>query len=964
MTNPRPHRAARALAAIAAWLALAALTAGIPAALFAVSGSPIPRALPSAHQVITALASRDNGTLFLAAVRAVTWIAWACFALSVLVEGVSRVRGRPAPRLPVIGPVQGLAAALIGAAILSAISLPHPPRPAPRLTRPAQVAMAGQPRPAGSFNVTTAALARGMPPPAAPAGAAGRPHYRLYEVVEGDDLWDIAGRFLHDPERWQQIFRLNEGRPQPDGRALAHPGLILPGWALLIPQAGGTGGTAPPAPPGRPGTPTPGPSRSPAPSPAPAHAGSNPRAAVPPAGAHPPAPPHRAAVHLPSGAIIGIAVAVMVAAAIVLAAVQRRRRYRPRLAASLRPAAPPAPPVITALRRAAMGEPAPGTVNGQAGDPYLDMYDDYLDMYDDPAEPHPQQSLPPFVPALAPRREAYTAAPSAPAARAAVREPRIPRERGMLPVGVRADGGESAVDLAALGGLGLAGPGAPAAARAVIAGLLAQAPAAQGGTPARVIIPAADAARLLPGADAAAVPGVSVPASLASALSEMEVSALAQARASDAAEDDDPGVPAGRPAGGPEPGSVLIAACTPGAEPRLRAILEAGRRQGTAAVLLGAWPAGTTCEVAADGTVTTVTPPRPALLGARLFTLGAAEATAITGVLADAAGQPSTRPQTDAGDPEPRPAGQAAAEPHTTTPGRQDPYLPAPAPAAEQAPAQPPETGTPAREPAGEQAGPRPVRVAVLGPLQVTADSAEISGGMRKARELLAFLAVHPDGATGEAVSEALWPEADARQAAAQRNLALRKARELLRAATGLATPMWIVHAAGRYRLDPALISTDLEEFQDAIGQARRAEDDGARLAACRAAVALYRGDLAEGAGYEWAEPQAETARRRALDAWTAIADILQPADPDQALSALEAALAHDPYNEYMYQKIMRLQAAAGRPEAVRRTLALLESRLAELGIAPGTQTRQVAASLLGAARPPGGPPGPGEQRQ
>jgi hypothetical protein len=49
----------------------------------------------------------------------------------------------------------------------------------------------------------------------------------------------------------------------------------------------------------------------------------------------------------------------------------------------------------------------------------------------------------------------------------------------------------------------------------------------------------------------------------------------------------------------------------------------------------------------------------------------------------------------------------------------------------------------------------------------------------------------------------------------------------------------------------------------------------------------------------------------------------------------------------------MRLQADAGHPDAVRRTLSLLETRLTELGITPGTQTRQVAASLLGAASAP-----------
>ena len=201
----------------------------------------------------------------------------------------------------------------------------------------------------------------------------------------------------------------------------------------------------------------------------------------------------------------------------------------------------------------------------------------------------------------------------------------------------------------------------------------------------------------------------------------------------------------------------------------------------------------------------------------------------------------------------------------------------------------------------------------MLGPLQITAAGREIGTGLRKARELLAFLTVHgAGGATGEAISEALWPGAPSGHGTRQRNIALRKARELLRTATGLATPMWITLTAGRYRLDPALTGADLWQFQAALEAARTAGDDQARLAALHQAVACYRGPLADGAGYDWAEPYAETARRRALDAWARIAEILQPADPEQALSALEAALTHDPYNEYTYQQIMRLQAAAG----------------------------------------------------
>src|SRR4029077_7058177 len=103
---------------------------------------------------------------------------------------------------------------------------------------------------------------------------------------------------------------------------------------------------------------------------------------------------------------------------------------------------------------------------------------------------------------------------------------------------------------------------------------------------------------------------------------------------------------------------------------------------------------------------------------------------------------------------------------------------------------------------AGQGRGPAPagtpVRISVLGPLQITAAGREIGTGLRKARELLAFLAVHPDGASGEVISEALLHGAYPGRAAGQRNLALRKAREMLRTAAGLPAPRWILNASGR----------------------------------------------------------------------------------------------------------------------------------------------------------------------
>ena len=595
------------------------------------------------------------------------------------------------------------------------------------------------------------------------------------------------------------------------------------------------------------------------------------------------------------------------------------------LTSSLEPAAPP-PPVISALDRAARGPGAgTGLPDGTSPDDTDPDPDLDLDLYEPDGQPVPDP------------REAGRAAP--PAARLIPRQP--PGHRafaarpGPVPIGIRG-GQEITADPAALGGLGLTGPGAPAAARAILAGLLARPPRGPGGTPAEIIIPAADAARLLPGPPGPRahppIRGVWVPPALDAALDEAEAMIVRRARTADHQD-------------GPQAAAVLLAAAPgPADAQRLAGITGAGRDLGVAVILLGDWPHGTTCHITASGLISGVMPPEADLAGTQAYHLAAGDLAAIIAQLDHARETPGDGPAA------PGPPGPGQPQ----QPGT--PAAPGPAPAdAPRRPAQHPPAG--AAEP-GAGPGPAgpPVQISVLGPVQVTAGGREIGTGLGKARELLAFLAVHPDGATGEAISEALWPGAPPGHGTRHRHVALRKARELLRGATGLTAPMWITLTAGRYRLDPALAGTDLHRFAAALETARTAADDQARLAALRQAVACYRGPLADGAGYDWAEPWAETARRRALDAWARIAEILQPADPEQALAALEAALTHDPYNEYTYQQIMQLQAAQGRPGAVRRTLALLESRLGDAGLTPGGSTRQLAAALLGTGQPrPGG---------
>ena len=58
---------------------------------------------------------------------------------------------------------------------------------------------------------------------------------RQVRVVPGDSLWRIAAANLGTGTRWRQIFALNAGRVQDDGRTLTNPNLILVGWVLELP---------------------------------------------------------------------------------------------------------------------------------------------------------------------------------------------------------------------------------------------------------------------------------------------------------------------------------------------------------------------------------------------------------------------------------------------------------------------------------------------------------------------------------------------------------------------------------------------------------------------------------------------------------------------------------------------------------------------------------------------------------
>lgn len=273
------------LIGLLATAALLALTAGVPLALVAVFGLPVPHSVPS----LSVLTHQLDVFSILRVLSVAVWLAWLQLVCCVIAEVRAAVRnaGMPA-RVPLAGGTQALVHRLVTAALLTfaataalspaltqqagpqAIHQAQPARPAPAAGAPAGTAvgrhaasapalanppvLAGPPQLAHSpFGAHTrhgthpdpgAHRPRAAHPPDenhAPHGARPLRAEKIYVVQPPtgrfhESLWEIAQKFLGDGRRYREIFELNSGRIQPDGAKLTSASLIRPGWVLHMPR--------------------------------------------------------------------------------------------------------------------------------------------------------------------------------------------------------------------------------------------------------------------------------------------------------------------------------------------------------------------------------------------------------------------------------------------------------------------------------------------------------------------------------------------------------------------------------------------------------------------------------------------------------------------------------------------------------------------------------------------------------
>lgn len=1033
--TPRPLHAPRPrppLARAAAWLGhaligllaaglLLALVAGVPYGLWHWLGWPLPHHWPTGTQIKDTVTGPFTDRILLDTLACLCWLVWAVFVADVaraLPQTLQDARldqskGRsPTPSAHCgrrSGPLRGLATLLLATIIASLVSLrPHPDL-ATRSTGPLGP---GHP----SIVATAVILDRTAVAPVAETSARARPAAPGTAIVQPphdgihDSLWRIADRYLGNGNRWPEIYQLNQDLPQPDGDRLTNPSLIRPGWILQLPSS--DAGTTP----GRPQTPA-SPGKTPAPTTPSRHTPApngpipnDPTRAVPPptgsrstpttppdgpTGRSVPNPPTHATgsrdhtnpgVDLGDGLYVSLGLAAAISGALVTVRRRNRRWYTP---GSGRRDDLPVAPVVRSLHLAHLRATTPPP-EGDDGSDSDQTSDDAARDEDTDDEPDGHAVVHQSDRATAPGWHGHdltrAGEPVGDAGRDHPGAGHRHRPWRATAAGPTArDHPTGVLDLSAARGVGLAGPGADAAARAMLLDLLTTKPnpvditsgtAGNAGSTRGLdeVVIAADDLDHLTGARPT---GVGLPARLhvvadvPAALDRLESMLVARAR--EAVEENGDRRPPGA--------AVVLFARVPSDLARLQAVLDNGAAADIAGVLLGQWRSGTSVYVQADGVVSAAHGPAAPPLGTRLFVLPEAATQTLLGLLHDAGqpGDPTRKTQPiDAEPPDVRESGGHGANGGA---GRADGVRSA-------------TVSTPPTPITTDDAAPTPshhahepevsLQLRVLGPLSLTwsghvaptdrvidpeaVDDGALSGSPAAAkpvetigalsprvRELLVALAVHPDGITRDRLADTLWPNSPPGRPFNSLNTALGRLRAALSRATDGRLAEIVLSVGDQHRLDPALVAVDYAGFVAAAQERQAASTDSERAQAWQRMLAAYRGELAEGVGAEWLETPREAIRRDAVDAATGLARLVVREDPRQALDLLEAARSRDPYNEALYGDIMRVQRRLGQADAIGRTLRLLATRLAELGESPGAETVRLAEALQReASRPPG----------
>jgi len=253
------------------------------------------------------------------------------------------------------------------------------------------------------------------------------------------------------------------------------------------------------------------------------------------------------------------------------------------------------------------------------------------------------------------------------------------------------------------------------------------------------------------------------------------------------------------------------------------------------------------------------------------------------------------------------------------------------------------------------------VSIRLFGTFSIASENncvAEISPG--KLHDLFCYLLIHHDHMLPrELVASALWRESTTAQTKKYLRTALWQLRGELKAKFGVADALRVDLAFVRLVTGPQ-IWLDVAEFErvyDSVGRIPAEGLDEGQLAALKAAVDLYAGDLVPNLYHEWCLAERERLQNLhsgLLDKLLARCEMELDRDSGRHYGSL--LLSYNPLCELTYQRLMRLYDAAGdRAEALAVYEKCARTLQAQLGVEPSPATtqlyRQIRSETLG--RPP-----------
>jgi DNA-binding SARP family transcriptional activator len=234
------------------------------------------------------------------------------------------------------------------------------------------------------------------------------------------------------------------------------------------------------------------------------------------------------------------------------------------------------------------------------------------------------------------------------------------------------------------------------------------------------------------------------------------------------------------------------------------------------------------------------------------------------------------------------------------------------------------------------------LRIALLGGLRLEADGAAIAPPeSRRARALLAWLALHPGRHGRSQLAGLLRPDASEEQA----RRSLRQATWFTGRALGDSAAETLVATRGEVGLDPAAVAIDVREL---LAGAAGGDLEAARTLRTRPLLPELDDEWAIAAREELRTELAELLARQAAAAERA-------GDLEAAVRWARERAAADPLSEVAQTELMRLLHEAGDRAAALQVADALRRRLTEeLGITPSADTRAAIERMLTSDERPG----------